>query len=77
MKPIGPLMREHRLIERMVAVLSKEITKLENRGEPDLHLLMTAVDFFRIYADRTRHGKEEDILLKTSVKSRCRCNISS
>lgn len=64
MKPIGPLMVEHRLIERMVALLKKELSKLELKKECNPEFIFSAVDFFRTYADRTHHGKEEDILFK-------------
>ena len=59
MKPIGPLMREHRLIERMVVVLAKQF---------DPNLIPAAVDFFRTYADRTHHGKEEEILFRALAR---------
>ncbi len=62
MMPIGPLMIEHRLIERMVDVLDDHLQALQRGHQPDLELLRTGVDFFRVYADRTHHGKEEDIL---------------
>lgn len=68
MKPIGPLMREHRLIERMVAVLDKELKRINDRNKANVELLTVAVDFFRTYADRTHHGKEEDILFRELAK---------
>ncbi len=68
MKPIGPLMREHRLIERMSRVLTKKIQQMNERSMVDVDFLTTAVDFFRTYADRTHHGKEEDILFKELAK---------
>ncbi|HEY49469.1 MAG TPA: cation-binding protein [Dehalococcoidia bacterium] len=64
MKPIGSLMREHRLIERMVGLMNRELNQLKNQGEADRLFIQHAVDFFRTYADRTHHGKEEDILFK-------------
>ncbi len=64
MKPIGPLMVEHRLIERMIALLKKEVGQAEKSGRADVEFLQTAVDFIRTYADRTHHGKEEDILFR-------------
>jgi hemerythrin-like domain-containing protein len=64
MKPIGPLMREHRLIEKMVDVLDKKQAQMSKVQKVDVNFLMVAVDFFRMYADRTHHGKEEDILFK-------------
>lgn len=64
MKPPGPLMIEHRLIERMVKLLAGELENMTVRTEADPHFIQTAVDFFRTYADRTHHGKEEDILFR-------------
>ena len=58
----APLMREHRLIERMLAAVQTELAAIEARGRVDPVTIDTAVDFIRTYADRTHHGKEEDIL---------------
>jgi hemerythrin-like domain-containing protein len=63
MKPIGPLMREHRLIERMVGLVKEETAWAREEERPPSGI-MEAVDFFRTYADRTHHGKEEDILFR-------------
>ena len=62
MIPVGPLMREHRLIERMVALMKSEATKIAVHRQADPVFIETAVDFFRTYADRCHHGKEEDLL---------------
>ena len=64
MKPIGPLMTEHRLIERMVRLMGGKLSKIRAAQEVDAKFIETAVDFFRTYADRTHHGKEEDILFR-------------
>lgn len=64
MMPIGPLMIEHRLIERMVALLRGELEEIGRGGSIDAVFIDSAVDFFRTYADRTHHGKEEDILFR-------------
>jgi hemerythrin-like domain-containing protein len=68
MKPIGPLMKEHRLIERMVASLNKELKQMNGKNKANVELLTVAVDLFRTYADRTHHGKEEDILFGELAK---------
>jgi hemerythrin-like domain-containing protein len=64
MKPIGPLMKEHRLIERMVNVITRELANIRKEAVVNPSFIDLTVDFFRIYADRTHHGKEEDILFK-------------
>jgi hemerythrin-like domain-containing protein len=64
MLPIGPLMIEHRLIEKMIAIIRREIEKAEREGVIDPAFIDTAVDFIRTYADKCHHGKEEDILFR-------------
>jgi hemerythrin-like domain-containing protein/rubredoxin len=57
-------MREHRLIERMVGLLDRELKRTREMNDLDSVLIDTAIDFFKTYADRTHHGKEEDILFR-------------
>lgn len=64
MKPIGPLMAEHRLIERMVKLMARELENDAARKTANPEFIYSAVDFFRSYADRTHHGKEENILFR-------------
>lgn len=64
MQPIGPLMHEHRLIERMVALITKQAEAIQRGVEPDTEFIGGAVEFFRVYADRCHHGKEEELLFK-------------
>ena len=64
MQARGPLMVEHRLIERMIALIQGSLGQIESAGRIDPLFVDTAVDFIRMYADRTHHGKEEDILFR-------------
>jgi len=64
MMPIGPLMIEHRLIERMTGLLGSKSESYGAENRVDTVFIDSAVDFFRTYADRTHHGKEEDILFR-------------
>lgn len=64
MKPAGPLMIEHRLIERMVGLLEGELNAMKAATDVNTELISIGVDFFQMYADRTHHGKEEDILFE-------------
>jgi len=66
--PIGLLMQEHRVIERMVPRLEEERRNITDLKHVDPVFIDTAVDFFRTYADRTHHGKEEDILFEELEK---------
>ena len=49
MKPIGLLMREHRLIERLIKLLEKEFNTINNTKEADTNFIKTNIDFFKIY----------------------------
>ena len=64
MMPIGPLMIEHRVIERMIVALRAELRDIEQTGTVDVDFLTSAVDFLRRYADQCHHGKEELILFR-------------
>jgi hemerythrin-like domain-containing protein len=64
MMPIGPLMIEHRLIERMIDVMKEELVFIEKEEKVGPEFIEMAVDFIRTYADRCHHGKEEDILFR-------------
>jgi len=64
MWPIGPLMREHRLIERMLKVVEGRTAEFRASQQGDPVLVERVVEFFRNYADRCHHGKEEDILFR-------------
>lgn len=68
MMPIGPLMIEHRLIEKMITLMDEEIAKMKEFNKANPLFINTAVDFIRMYADRTHHGKEEDILFRDLEK---------
>lgn len=61
-------MREHRVIERMLVVLGRELDSISQQGRVDPAFIDTATDFIRTYADRCHHGKEEDILFRRLVE---------
>ncbi|MDD5204956.1 MAG: hemerythrin domain-containing protein [Desulfobacterales bacterium] len=64
MQARGPLMIEHRLIERMLSVIKEALAEIEAKKEVDPVFVDMAVDFIHVYADLTHHGKEEDILFR-------------
>ncbi len=68
MKPRAPLMIEHRLIEKMIETIKQKISEIKITGKVDPLFIDTAVDFIRVYADMTHHGKEEDILFRDCTK---------
>lgn len=64
MMPIAPLMIEHRVIEKMIALIDAAVPIVERAGTIDGILIDTLADFIRTYADRCHHGKEEEILFR-------------
>lgn len=70
MMPIGFLMREHRLIEKAVLKLSKEKDRLLKGEKINPDFILNIADFFKTYADKLHHGKEEEILFKELKKKK-------
>ncbi len=64
MMPVGPMMVEHRLIERMISLIAEEARRIRSTGRVNADFVLSAVDFIRTYADRCHHGKEEGILFR-------------
>jgi hemerythrin-like domain-containing protein len=61
-------MWEHRLIEKMLASMMRHIDQVEKSKKVNPLIIDIAVDFVRTYADRTHHGKEEEILFRDLAK---------
>lgn len=59
MQARGPLMIAHRLIERMLWVIKDVLAEIESIHKVNPFFVDIAVDFIRVYADRTHHGKEK------------------
>src|SRR3989304_2283594 len=62
--PIDALMQEHRLIERMISQMQKELSKMSEKNNVNSKFVDAAVDFIKVYADRCHHGKEEGVLFR-------------
>lgn len=59
MKPSDILKSEHRVIEQVLSCLEKMAEQAEAGERVDAPSAAAAVDFFRNFADRCHHGKEE------------------
>jgi hemerythrin-like domain-containing protein len=62
MIPTAALKEEHQGMLLMLRILEKIAAKLESSEEVDLGHLERIGDFFRVFADKCHHGKEEDLL---------------
>ena len=70
MNPEGILLVEHRLIERMVDLIGREVGKKGEGKKPDLIFIDGAIDFAKTYTDKCHHGKEEGILFEKLAMKR-------
>ncbi len=66
--PIELLMREHRQIERVLAVLVDEVAAVRAGGRPSIRVFTAAARFIRRYGDGVHHAKEEDVLFPAMVE---------
>ena len=62
MRPTEILMQEHRVIEQVLDCLEQMALQVETGSTIDADSANQACDFFRNFADRCHHGKEEDCL---------------
>jgi len=70
MKPIAPMMIEHRLIEKILPVVTAVKVDMERTGKADVEAVAAIVDFFRFYGDQVHHGKEEKIYFHELAKKK-------
>ncbi len=68
MLPTEELKQEHQGILLMLRILDKVAANLESGEKGDLEHLEQIVEFFRVFADRCHHGKEEDLLFPAMEK---------
>jgi hemerythrin-like domain-containing protein len=57
MKPTQIMDAEHRLIESVVKALGGVADDMERGRHADVAMLVTAVEFLRVYADKLHHAR--------------------
>jgi len=62
MKATEQLRSEHEGIKLMLHILDKVSRKLESEEDVEAEHLEKIIEFFRVFADKCHHGKEEDFL---------------
>lgn len=68
MLPTDDLMSEHRVIERMLGILTTASNRLEKGQDIDPQLYLGAVDFLKNFADKCHHTKEEKLLFEKMME---------
>jgi hemerythrin-like domain-containing protein len=69
MTPSEQLKEEHQGILLMLRILEKVAAKLEAKEKVEGNHLERIVEFFRVFADKCHHGKEEDLLFPAMEKA--------
>ena len=67
MKPTDILKSEHRVIEQVLNCLEKITEACSRDGKLDDESALNAIAFFKTFADKCHHGKEEDQLFPLAV----------
>jgi hemerythrin-like domain-containing protein len=62
MKPTDTLKTEHKAIQTMLSILEKMCVQLETEKPVPAEHLEQSLDFFKGFADKCHHMKEEDLL---------------
>jgi hemerythrin-like domain-containing protein len=62
LSPTGVLRKEHELIQKMVNTAKQDAKKIQKSGAVDTERMASFHDFFKNFADRCHHAKEEDEL---------------
>ena len=73
MKPTDVLEQEHRVIEMVLSCLEKVAKDAKVKRRVDEKSAADAIEFFKGFADRCHHGKEEDLLFPALVE----CGMSN
>ena len=68
MKPTDILKEEHRRIELMLSILGRICQKLQADEQVDPTHLEQSIDFFKGFADKCHHMKEENLLFPAMEK---------
>jgi len=67
MTPTELLKQEHRSIEEMLKVMEAVCKKLESGEQVSTDDLDNIVEFIKVFADKSHHGKEEDLLFTAMI----------
>ncbi|MCZ7574067.1 MAG: hemerythrin domain-containing protein [Ardenticatenaceae bacterium] len=69
MQPTDTLKEEHRAIERMLQVLERVCGRVEDGEEINPDHLEGMLEFFKVFADKSHHGKEEALLFPAMAEA--------
>jgi hemerythrin-like domain-containing protein len=62
------LSREHRNIERLLAVLERELEIFDRGGRPDYEVIRAIISYFEVYPEVYHHPQEDLIFAKLKIR---------
>jgi hemerythrin-like domain-containing protein len=65
---IERLCREHRNIERLLAVLERELEVFDRGSRPDYEVVRAIMSYFELYPDVYHHPQEDLVLAKLKIR---------
>jgi hemerythrin-like domain-containing protein len=62
------LSQEHRNIERLLAVLERELEIFDRAGRPDYEVIRAIISYFVVYPEVYHHPQEDLIFAKLKIR---------
>jgi len=62
------LSQEHRNIERLLAVLERELEIFDRGGRPDYEVIRAIISYFEVYPEVYHHPQEDLIFAKLKIR---------
>ncbi len=68
MMDIEFLRREHRNIEKLLAVLERELSIFDRAEQPDYEIIWAVISYFQVYPDVYHHPQEDAVFQKLKTR---------
>ena len=65
---IERLSREHRNIEKLLAVLERELEIFDRGDRPDYEVIQAIISYFQVYPDVYHHPQEDLVFAKLKIR---------
>lgn len=65
---IDVLRREHRNIEKLLAVLEQELRVFDRGGRPDYEVIRAVIGYFQVYLEVYHHPQEDRVLARLKAR---------
>ncbi len=62
------LSKEHRNLEKLLAVLERELEVFDRGDRPDYEVIRSTIDYFELYPDQYHHPQEDLVFAKLKIR---------